>query len=312
MTLILEKLKKYAKPCLYADLEAFAKWLKYKNLSDNTVKSYLTDLYQSLQFFGADSQISLEEIIELDINDYRAFLAQMAEKSVKTQERMIASWRKWAKFKAKDGIEISFNKITYPKAPKKSFPNIELETVEKFIQIYPKNWKDQRNKAIITLLYSAGLRINEALGLRWTDIQKGQKGQKYLKILGKGGKIRFTPLLPQAFEELMLYKAQIESETANFDWDRIDGHIFASNQLKKQHASSVARDFRTICTKENLPPLNPHKLRHACATHLLKSGCNLRTIQTLLGHSSLETTKIYIQHSTEELQNIHKKIIDKK
>lgn len=311
MQKIFEKLKELTKPCLQEDLQSFARWLEYKNLSKNTIKSYMNDIYQSLKFFSKIEAISLQNLIDLDINEYRALLASISEKSPKTQERLIATWKKWSAYKAKDGIETKFKQLTYPKQKQKTFANIELESIEKFLSLELKTWKDYRNKALITLLYSCGLRINEALNLKWDDIKSGQNNAKYVKILGKGSKYRYAPILEIAMTELEIYKKQIEKENPEFYWEQIENHIFASNNLKKQHACSVARDFRTISARHNLPNLNPHKFRHACATHLLKSGCDLRTIQTLLGHANLETTKIYIQHSTQELHDVHKSMIDK-
>lgn len=301
---IKEQLKNHIKPCLLADLLEFEKWLKYKGLSQNTIKNYFSDILQSMKFFSHNKQISLQELIQFDINKFRELLAHQQEKghSNKTQERLIASWKKWAKFKCKneehENIRSVFAKIKYPKIQQKVATNIEIEEINKLLatQKVAKTWQELRNKALIILLYSSGIRINEAINLRWKDLS-----ETYCKITGKGSKIRFVPILPAAKLALKEYKAALDEENE---------YVFTGQRAKKWHACSAERYFRQLVTQHNLQHITPHTLRHACASHLLKSGCSLRSIQALLGHKNLETTKIYIQHSIEDLKAAHKKALN--
>ncbi len=308
-TKIIDSMQEYIEENLKEDLIEFAKWLEYKGLLENTITSYLNDIKQALIFFAnaKGNKISLENLINLSNSRYLSLLSKYAqEKSFKTQERMIATWKKWSEYKRTQKIETIFEKTIYPKSKHKILPNIEFETIEKLIdtQENPETWEDYRNRALIVLLYSAGIRINEAINLSWQDINLSAN---WAQIRGKGNKIRYVPLLESAKTILLEYKAALNKAHPEITSDK----IFISSRLKKWHACTAERFFRQLIQKHNLPKLTPHSLRHACATHLLKSGCNLRTIQSLLGHANLETTKMYIQHSTEELMDIHSKIINK-
>lgn len=314
---IIENLNEHIEKDLSNELQNFAKWLEYQGLAENSIISYFNDLKQSILFFANYTQqkISTNWLETIDNTSYIALIANLAQKkSIKTQERTIATWKKWAKFQEQTNKKTNniFLNMAYPKRTSTILPNIELATIEKLFneQIHRKKekftWQALRNQALLTLLYSSGIRINEALNLKWQDLSCNNENstQKYYcKILGKGNKIRYVPILPQTQEILSKYKQTLDDNQINLP------NIFISNQLKKWHACSVARLFREIIDNDDIK-LTPHKLRHACATHLLKSGCSLSTIKALLGHANLETTKLYIQHSTQELMNIHNKIIN--
>lgn len=304
------KLAKYAQNCLIKDLIKFTKWLNYKNASANTIISYINDIIQTLKILSQkeNKKITLSEILNLELNTYRYILAKMqeAKKSSNTQERLIASWKKWAKYKEQE--KSIFNKMKYPRKKEQKREYIEKEAIKQLIKAQAtenkKDWEKKRNKALIILIYSSGIRINEALNLKWEDIS-----DSYCRISGKGSKIRYVPLIPIAKETIKEYKESLEKEGIKTEKEE---YIFKGSRLKKWQASSAARMLRKIAEKNNLQKLSPHSLRHACATHLLQAGTNLRTIQALLGHSNLETTKTYIQHSLTDLMNTHKKILNNK
>lgn len=302
ITYLRTHLSDFCAPCLLDDLEQFIKTLHYKGASFNTIKSYINDLKQSFAFFSNSrkQKISLQTLLAMNINDFRELIASFATKSASTQERLIAAWKKWIQFKAQDNIFVDFHKIQYPKMKKKSFIPTQPEDIKKLLSTTCSTWQELRMQAFITLLYTTGLRINEALNLKWDDIQNNN-GRAYCKVKGKGSKLRYVPVLAIALEKLQDYKEALKTHSHN-DFE----YVFIGAKLGKWHACTAEREFRNLVAQLNLPKeITPHSLRHACATHLLKAGCNLRSIQNLLGHSNLETTKIYIQYSTEELQQIH-------
>lgn len=304
---IIESLNEFIDQSLKTDLKEFAKWLEYKGLLENSIISYINDIKQSILFFHKkNNKITLNWLNNIQTNNYLELISHVAQnKTSKSQERLVATWKKWAEYKRTQKIETIFTNILYPKKQHTIFQNIEKQDIATLLstQRHAQTWQDHRNKTLMLLLYSAGLRINEALNLKWADINHSKK--PYAKIYGKGNKIRYVPILPKAYNSLITYKKILEKENLNFDI------IFLSKNYKKWHACSVERWFRDLNKTYNLSNITPHKLRHACATHLLKAGCNLKTIQTLLGHANLETTKLYIQHSTEELMNIHDSILNK-
>jgi integrase/recombinase XerD len=289
--------------CLIANLHTFIEWLEYKNAAKNTILGYLSDIKQSVKILSEyqNAPVTFDSMIKIDIQTYWYLLSKSHDKSAATQERLIAAWKKWAKFNQ------SFNPKTllemkYPKKHSKITKSVEIDVIKKLLSIDAGiAWQYSRNIALITLLYSTGMRINEALNLTWSNISFSSS---YCRIVGaKGNKTRYVPLLDCAKDALYKYLEALKIQEIAAEY------VFIGERLKKWHACSAALMFRQIVKKLQLPKISPHTLRHACATHLLKAGCNLRSIQALLGHANLETTKIYIQHSIEELSDVHKNII---
>lgn len=285
------------KNCIKIDLENFEKWLKRESLSLKTIKSYISDIKNSLKNFS-NNEITLKELESFKKNEWRALIANLSERnaSAKTQQRYIAAWRKWTKFKEENKVNIEFNQINMPKVNEYSPPEVKEEDIKKLLNFAPKNWKEKRLSALIYLLYGTGMRINEAINLKWKDLN-----EKYCKVFGKGSKIRYVPILPRVKNKIEEYEISLPEKSS---------FIFCNLKFEKWHASTIERDFKKIVLKLNLPDITPHSLRHACATHLLKSGCDLKTIQDLLGHSSLEITKLYIKYSEKELFEIHQKALN--
>lgn len=299
-------MEEFCKECLISDFAEFKKWLEFKGLSPNTIKSYFSDIKQSLSFFFDGSPISLEDLLNYSVNDWRALFSHFHENNKKatTQQRVIAAWKKWAKFKKLSNFQVSITKIRYPKLEEKIPRSVNFEEIKSMLN-EKEDWQNLRNNALIILLYGTGIRINEALNLKWSDFSNNcfddNDDAKYCRIAGKGNKIRFVPILNETANFLKKYKDALSEKLK---------YVFVGNSLKsKWHACSVARLFRKIILEKNLPKITPHSLRHSCATHLLKSGCNLRNIQNLLGHSNLETTKVYVKYPNHELRRIYEKAI---
>lgn len=284
--------------CLKLDIENFEQWLNFNGASKNTITAYTSDFRQLLK---SEKLITKENIEVYTIDNWRELFSKLQDEklSYKSQERYLAALRSYSKYKKTMGISITIMKLaSLRKKDSDHISNVDLEDIFNFLSYFNKTeiWQEYRDKVLVYLLYSAGLRINEVLELKWVDLYT-----KYVKIKGKGSKIRAVPLFP--FIKVMIdeYKNSLNFESE---------YIFISNNKKtKLHACSVARKFRKACLKLNLKNITPHTLRHACATHLMKAGCNLRSIQALLGHSSLEITKIYINSTQDELKNDYFSII---
>lgn len=277
---------------LINDIKFFENWLKFHDLSKNTIKSYISDLKQTFKLLKKEI-LTKNDIENLDLNEWRSIFSQLKLNGCvdKTQDRYYAALKNYAKFKKKEGINLSFNKLKISHSKKNDIIiNLNIQDIKLFLSSFndTKNLSDLRNKLLVNLLYSVGLRINEALNLKWINIY-----DKYIKIEGKGSKIRMVPLFPKIKQLLTEYSNGLNDKNE---------YIFISSKKKKLLASSVARTFRNTSLKLGIKFITPHTLRHACATHLLKAGCNLRSIQALLGHSNLETTKYYLQYSNEEIK----------
>ncbi|WP_342261868.1 tyrosine-type recombinase/integrase [Alphaproteobacteria bacterium endosymbiont of Tiliacea citrago] len=293
--------------CLQKDLVCFKSWLEFNNASENTILSYVSDLKHC--FLISEKQ-SVFDIENAAIDDWRLIFAKLQDNGLshKSQERYLAAVRAFSKYKRENGKILSIEKLkSFKKKESDHFSNVNIEDVFLFLSAFDnnqeKNFISARDRFLVYLIYSVGLRINEALNLKTEDFF-----ENYIKIKGKGNKVRFVPFFPFIKDMLFLYKKLLQ-EFLKKELERKD-YIFISNTGKKLHACSVARLFRTVCIKLNLKNISPHSLRHACATHLLQSGCNLRSIQSLLGHSSLETTKIYIDAAIEDLKDDFFSIMD--
>ena len=155
-------------------------------------------------------------------------------------------------------------------------------------------WIRARNAAIFALLYGAGLRLSEALGIRRDDAPR--QGHLALRVIGKGGKERVVPILPRVAEAVEDYLRQSPYG------GRPDGPLFLGARGGPLNPRIVQRAMEGLRSALGLPDTaTPHALRHSFATHLLSSGGDLRTIQELLGHASLSTTQIYTAVDTDRL-----------
>jgi integrase/recombinase XerC len=165
-------------------------------------------------------------------------------------------------------------------------------------------WIDLRDQAVLVLLYGAGLRIGEALGLTKGTVDGLLKaGHDTIQITGKGNKARLVPLLPQAIEAMKAYRDACPFMAALGPGDA----FFLGARGGTLDPAIVQKRVREIRTALGLPDsVTPHALRHSFATHLLGAGGDLRTIQELLGHASLSTTQRYTDVDTERLNAVYR------
>jgi integrase/recombinase XerC len=159
-----------------------------------------------------------------------------------------------------------------------------------------EDWTTARDRALFTLLYGCGLRIQEALGLDINDLPR----DGFLRVMGKGRKERQVPVLPVVEKSLSMYRA-----TCPFAETR-DRPLFVGEKGNRLHQGVAQKSMRDMRRAFNLPETaTPHALRHSFATHLLQNGANLREIQELLGHASLSTTQRYTDVNAAELIKIY-------
>ena len=193
--------------------------------------------------------------------------------------------------------------INTPKLPRKLPAPLHENQAERLIDaadlLVKEDWVGQRDRALFTLLYAAGLRIDEALSLNIKDMPNTE--DRFITVRGKGGKERRVPILPIAKQTLRAYLDQCPYEATP------ERPIFIGKRggrLNQGVAQKAMRDLRGVL---GLPDTaTPHALRHSFATHLLQNGANLREIQELLGHASLSSTQRYTDVNAEELLKIHK------
>ena len=295
------------------DLEyEYNNWLNYlsniKKLSQNSVVSYKNDLSKFFIFFQdyIEKNIGLKEIESIKISEFRSFLTYRRNSEISSNSiaRNISALKSFFRFLIKNN-KIKESSVFNLKSPKlkKSLPrpiNVDLaiQVIKQAEEIEDEKWIGLRNKAILILLYGCGLRISEALSLNYDDVQN----EDHILIKGKGEKERIVPMMPYIKKGIKNYLEACPKEI-------ISGEaLFIGKRFSRLSPRIIQYALEKIRTALSLPETaTPHALRHSFATHLLDSGGDLRTIQELLGHSSLSTTQKYTKVETSKLLDIYKK-----
>ena len=272
---------------------------KIRGLSKNTTLSYKRDL-EKFGSFLLKEKISTYEEINSDTCSRWIGDLYLNEIDAKSIQRHISSLKGFFSFLIKNNIVINspMSNIVSPKATKK-LPNVlSPEEIEILVSFSPKSIQDFRDIAIIELIYSSGLRVSEATNVKLDDFEDNRN---FLRVLGKGSKTRLVPVGQYANDAISAWlekRNSIHSESK---------YLFLNLRGKKISTRSVQERIRKISVIQGLPPVNQHMLRHSFATHLLESSGDLRSIQELLGHSSLSTTQIYTKLDYQHLMSVYEK-----
>ncbi len=273
-----------------------------RKLSNNTIASYKSELSRMTDYLANKDLTKLCDICEDDIRDYISFQVK-GGLHPRSTSHMISSIKNFYKFLLKDGLiedDVSRN-LENPKLPKKLPVYYSYNEIEKLLDFEVVDQYSSRNKAMIEMLYSCGLRISELLDLKLKDLHLLNG---VIKVYGKGNKERIVPIGDIALSYLREYLNIYRDKFTN----RSNDYVFLNrlgNRLSRQGFHKILKD---ICLKQGIDKdLSPHKLRHSFATHLLENGADLRVVQELLGHSDIGTTKIYTQVTNNHMRNEYKK-----
>tara|TARA_B100001059_G_scaffold182816_1_gene184063 strand:- start:1203 stop:2111 length:909 start_codon:yes stop_codon:yes gene_type:complete len=272
-----------------------------KGLSKNTVSSYQRDLNKLSKFLGASNINNFSSLTEEMCSSWIANLFQN-NVGARSIQRHISSAKGFFNYLKKSGLvtESPFELINSPKSPS-HLPNIlSPEEVSQLLNFKPKNAQEKRDLAIIELIYSSGLRVSETVN---TNLKDFEDNKNFLRVLGKGSKTRLVPVgryAQSAINDWIIEREKFSTK---------DDALFINLRGSRITTRSVQERLKNIALMQGLPPVNPHMLRHSFATHLLESSGDLRSIQELLGHSSLSTTQIYTrldyQHLIKVYENSH-------
>ncbi|MGD2170094.1 MAG: tyrosine recombinase XerC [Chlamydiota bacterium] len=276
-------------------LERFENYLLYvKNCSKHTVRNYLLDLreFYSLQ---NHKKLQLSEIARSHIRSYLSFLYDKKSKS-RTVHRKLSSLRSFARF-CLENKWITTSAIFDIESPKreKTLPLIITyqQVEELFSQPDTSSLLGFRDRCIMELFYSSGIRLSELVALNREDFHPKAK---QIKVQGKGKKERVLPVTSTACKWLGQYLEHPErfQDTKEHKGEVDPYAIFLNKWGKRITTRSVDRNFQTYLKMSNIPEkITPHKIRHTIATHWLENGMDLKTIQMLLGHKALTTTTVY-------------------
>ena len=272
-------------------LEDYINYLhNVKNYSDHTCTAYKNDL---IQYFDYLKNTKKDLFDNEDFVDY-LFSLELAKSSINRKLTSVNNFLLWSskldKYKNK-----TFRKSENLKTEKK-LPNILTSNyINNLIDKLPTSTaKDVRNKAIIELLYSSGLRVSELVNLKINDV----KNDGSLRVVGKGRKERILPMTDQAYKIILLW---LKSNRSEFLKSKDNQFIFLGVRGQQITDREVRRVVKLITGTF------PHNIRHSFATHVLDGGADLRVVQELLGHSDPGTTQIYTHISKKKLQEKYKR-----
>ena len=268
-----------------------------KNLSENTSKSYERDLKKLHLFF---SDLNISEYSQISAETCSAWIGSLYSQNnnPKSIQRHLSSAKGFFRFLKKNNlIESSpFELVSAPKSSSILPEVLSPEDVEQLLNFRPTNMIEIRDMAIVELMYSSGLRVSETANINISDFEENKS---FLRVLGKGSKTRLVPMGRFAINAINNWLMEREKILNNTD------ALFLNSKGTRLTVRSIQLRLKKMAVKQGLPPIHPHMLRHSFATHMLESSGDLRTIQELLGHSSLSTTQIYTRLDYQHLAKIY-------
>lgn len=322
-------------------VQHFLNYLKFeRRFSEHTAKCYGADLTQYAEFLAnrhqgpsqaspsnpgatpvdtygehatatalhVDTEVDVNQLmVHADAEDARAYLAMLNEKaySKATVARKLATLRSFYKYLIRTG-QIDANPLSAVRTPKqeKKLPRfLEYEEVKKLLETPPLDtWLGSRDRAILEVLYSTGIRVSELVALNMDDIDfLGE----VVHVRGKGKKERIAPISSSALQTIqhyMEFRNKRAQNNENFDTKV----LFVNKHGRRLSTRSVRRKMDKYLKMAGLDPnISPHTLRHSFATHMLNNGADLRSVQELLGHQSLSTTQVYTHLTTSKLKEVY-------
>lgn len=273
--------------------EIIRKYRRYmkleRNYSENTLDAYMSDLQKLLDYVGSEGL----QILDVKLDDLRNFVAALVDIgiSARSQSRILSGVRTFYTFLILDGYieDDPTELLEWPKIGEHLPEVLSVEEVDRLEQACDlSKWEGQRNRTIIEVLFSCGLRVSELINLRLSDLFLTEK---FIRVMGKGKKERLVPISESAVKELQYWfmdrnLMKIKPGEEDFVFlNRRGGH------LTRMMIFTIVRRLAEAAGIEKT--ISPHTLRHSFATALLEGGANLRAIQDMLGHERISTTQIY-------------------
>lgn len=282
-------------------LDYFLNYLKYeKNTSIHTLKNYERNLLEIKLFFEKSHFVSWRDV---DVHKVRQFASYLKRKGLKSTSisTKLSSLRSFLNFLVHEGL-LEVNPAMSLNSPRKDklLPkNIEVDEINKLLAFESDDPLSIRDKAIMELMYGSGLRLSEVVALNLSDLNcKNHE----IKVIGKGDKERLLPFQGQSLKAMTEWLKYRDDFVNNLS----DDAVFLSKQGKRISHRSIQKRLSEWGKKQSLSShLNPHKLRHSFATHLLESSRNLRAVQELLGHANLSTTQVYTHLDFQHLASVY-------
>lgn len=284
--------------------EAIAEFLDHlkfqRGASEHTVQAYRRDLVQATSYFAAKGLDRWSELEPPLVTHYQTSLGPLAPSSAQRKMSALRSFLKHLK-RQKVGPAMDLPDTGGFRKAKHLPKSLTLEQVDALMDA-PDLSKPSglRDRAILELLYGAGLRISEAVDLTLSELDLENEA---LRVTGKRGKTRWIPVPLATSKWLQKYLAEARPGLLR----RPMAEVFVSDRGLKLRRTTVGLKLEAYARRADLPPgVSPHSLRHSYAVHLLKGGADLRSVQELLGHESITTTQVYTQLDLEEVKRKYK------
>lgn len=295
-------------PDLSERLHQWQDYLKHeKQVSKHTLRAYSGDVTHFIKFLfdHLGKEPSLCDISDIGIRDFRSWMAKKAMDGTgnASRARSLSGIKNFLNWLDKNGVlhNAAISTVRSPKLPHKLPRPLHENQVDQVLNdadlLCKEDWIGQRDRALFTLLYGCGLRIDEALSLNIANLPR----DGFLRVIGKGSKERQVPVIDIVEQTLKAYLEQCPFPQES------EAPLFVGVKGKRLNQGMAQKAMRNLRITLGLPETaTPHALRHSFATHLLQNGANLREIQELLGHASLSTTQRYTEINGEELLRVYK------
>ena len=268
-----------------------------RHLSPHTISSYKRDLTAFFTFLK-EKHDSGEEVRDHDI---RGFVAQERRRGLSTRsiQRALSSIRSFFNYLLDEEVVESnpAANISSPKSTQLLPKALDTDLVKRLLDFKPQGDIEIRDKAMVELLYSSGLRLSELCSLNMDSISVRERS---CRVVGKGNKTRDLPVGEKAIQSLrdwLLVRKNISSDS--------NKALFLNKNGKRISTRSVQLRLERLSKKRGLPMVNPHMLRHSFASHILESSGDLRAVQEMLGHSDIGTTQIYTKLDFQHLSKVY-------
>ncbi|WP_024851820.1 tyrosine recombinase XerC [Hydrogenovibrio kuenenii] len=297
----------------------FLEALRRLNRSPKTIESYERDLFAFLRFYRGEFMAEeVESALHqprqflddfqgwqaVSVESIQAFVASRMEAGIhpRTLSRNLSALRSFYQFLIEH--ELAFanpaKSVKAPKQPKPLPKSLDIDLTQQLLDQPLNTWQDIRDQAMFECLYSAGLRVSELADL---DLSPGldQLNDGWIRVIGKGQKERISPLGRKAIDALRHWLS-LRSDYAKAD----EQAVFVNRFGDRIGIRSIQQHLDKRTLEAGLPTkMSPHRLRHACATHVLESSGDLRAVQDLLGHANLSTTQIYTKLDLQHLAKVY-------
>ena len=297
--MVKKKKNKYQDSNFISQIEQYIAYLRVeRHYASNTISAYQRDL-SNLFDFCLKNKISDTSAIDSDI--LNLFVMELRHKAIssKSIRRYLSSIRGFLDYLVKEEIltENNAKNIQSPKISHSLPKTIDFDDLKRLLSVQSKSYQELRSIAMIEIMYSCGLRVSELVKLNISDMDLSEG---FVRVKGKGGKMRFSPIGSDAIKAIRLYLAKRPNAETRA--------LFVNNNENRISSRTVQNTVKIRALEVGISVnIHPHMLRHAAATHFLQSSHDLRSVQEFLGHKSIKSTQVYTHLDFLELSKVYDK-----